>query len=366
MTNRERVLRVLNRQTPDRVPWFGDLDYWYSATRDKGQLADSYQGDGYFQLNHDLGVGFYLQGYFPFTQHNPGITFSEERQGDQKIRTMHTPRGSLTEIEQYLPTSSSWGYVKHFVEKPADLPAFQVYLESLEFTPAYEEAARRKDIIGDNGVVLCYTPRSPFMQMATSYVGVVNLVYLIADVPDQMRDIFAIMTQKYDLAAALSVASPAECIMIPENLSSEVVGTAYYKRYLRPYESKWIQRIREAGKFSFIHMDGTLRGLIKHVAETGFDVIEAATPFPSGDMTMEEIAAEITGDTIIWGGLPGIVFTPNFGADDISAHVKSMLQVMRRRPLYVLGVADQVPPDGILERVASVAALCDAFGRYEA
>ena len=51
------------------------------------------------------------------------------------------------------------------------------------------------------------------------------------------------------------------------------------------------QRIRQAGKHSFIHMDGTLKGLLKHVAETGFDVIEAATPLPSGDMTMEAIAA---------------------------------------------------------------------------
>ena len=203
------------------------------------------------------------------------------------------------------------------------------------------------------------------MQMVTTYVGIVNLVYLLADAPDEMMEIFDLMGKKYDLAAEIALNSPAECIMIPENLSSEVVGGSYYKRYLRPYESKWVNRIRQAGKYSFIHMDGTLKGLIKQVAETGFDVIEAATPYPSGDMTMEEIAAEIRGDTIIWGGLPGIVFTPNFGEGDFITHVKSILQVMRRKPGYVLGVADQVPPDGLLERVGRVAALCDEFGRYE-
>ena len=169
---------------------------------------------------------------------------------------------------------------------PHDLPAFQSYLESLEFTPAYTEAERRYGIIGDNGVVLCYTPRSPFMQMVTTYIGITNLVYLLIDAPDEMAQIFEIMEHKYDQAAELTVNSPAECIMIPENLSSEVVGARYYKKYLRPYESKWIQRIREAGKYSFIHMDGQLKGLIKLVAETGFDVIEAATPLPSGDLSM--------------------------------------------------------------------------------
>lgn len=355
---------LLSRKTPDRVPWFGDLDYWYSSTKTRGRLPTKYLGDGYFHLNKDLGVGFYLQGFFPFTQHNKTISFSEETNGEQQIRTMSTPRGDLTEIQQYLPTSFSWGYVKHFVGTAADLPAFKCYLESIEFSPAYDEAVRRKSIIGDNGVVLCYTPRSPFMQLVTTYIGIVNLVYLLADAPDEMMEIFDIMERKYDLAAEITVDSPAECIMIPENLSSEVVGASFYKRYLRPYESKWIKRIKQAGKYSFIHMDGTLRGLLKHVAETGFDVIEAATPFPSGDMTMEEIAAAITGDTIIWGGLPGIVFTPNFGEEEFVSHVKSILQVMRRKPGYVLGVADQVPPDGILERVGCVAALCDEFGRY--
>jgi hypothetical protein len=239
-----------------------------------------------------------------------------------------------------------------------------MFLESLEFTPAYAEAERRYPIIGDNGVVLCYTPRSPFMQMATTYVGIVNLVYLLADAPDEMARIFKIMEARYDQAAELTINSPAECIMIPENLSSEVVGAGYYKRYLRPYEARWIQRIREAGKFSFIHMDGTLKGLINLVAETGFDVIEAVTPYPSGDLTIEAIAARMTGDTIIWGGLPGIVFTPSFGANEFDAHVKEVLSVMRRQPRYVLGVADQVPPDGLLERVGRVAELCDRFGRY--
>jgi hypothetical protein len=364
MSNRERILTLLNHQTPDRVPWFGDLDYWYGAAQKKGQLAAQYLGDGYFQLNRDLGVGFYLQGYFPFTQHNTNISFSDKTCADQVIRTMRTPRGDLTEIQQYLPTSFSWGYVKHFVEKVEDLPAFKYYLESLAFSAEYEEAARRKSIIGDNGVVLCYMPRSPFMQMVTTYIGIVPLVYLLADAPDEMMEIFEIMERKYDLAAEISLDSPAECIMIPENLSSEVVGVSYYKRYLRGYESKWIQRIKQAGKTSFIHMDGTLKGLLKQVAETGFDVIEAVTPFPSGDMTMEEISAEITGETILWGGLPGIIFTPLFGETEFINHVKSILQVMRRRPNYVLGVADQVPPNGLIERVGSIAALCDQYGGY--
>ena len=364
MDNRERILKLLNREKPDRVPWFGDLDYWYASARTAGTLPEKYKGDGYFQLNRDLGVGFYLQGFFPFAQHNPGITFSENRIENTITRVIHTPHGDLTSISEYLPTSFSTGIVEHYVKSPSDLPAFQAYLASLSYTPAYDEAKRRYGIIGDNGVVLCYTPRSPFMEMVTTYIGITNLVYLLIDAPDEMAQIFEIMEEKYDQAAELTINSPAECIMIPENLSSEVVGARYYKKYLRPYESKWIQRIREAGKYSFIHMDGQLKGLIQLVAETGFDVIEAATPLPSGDISMQEIIDLVPGDTIIWGGMPGIMFTPLVGDEDFDIHTKAILSLMRQEPRFVLGVADQVPPNGTLKRVSRVIEICDEFGHY--
>ena len=364
MNSRERVLSLLSGSCPDRVPWFGDLDYWYSAAVKGNALEARYLADGYFQLNRDLGVGFYLQGFSPFKVHHKGVSFSETLNHGEMNRTMHTPKGDLHEKTQYLPTSFSSGYKKHFVENVEDLSKFRSYLESMTFTPAYEEAVRRKGIIGDNGVVLCYTPRSPFMQMATSYIGIENLIYLLDDAPDEMAEIFDIMERKYDIAAGITVDSPAECIMIPENLSSEVVGKEYYLKYMRGYESKWIKNVRQAGKHSFIHMDGTLKGLLKLVAETGFDVIEAVTPAPSGDMTMEEAAAEVTGDTILWGGLPGVIFTPNTDEEAFVAHVKYVLSIMRRKPGYVLGVADQVPPDGLIGRVGMVASLCEEYGRY--
>ena len=362
MNNRQRILSLLQRAAPDRLPWAGDLDYWYSAALRRGDLPERYQGDGYFQLNRDLGSGFYLQGFSPFEQRTPGIEFSEQREGDRLIRTMHTPAGELTEIQQYLPTSFSWGYVKHFAETPADLPAFKSYLESLEYSPAYAECERRRAIIGDNGVVLVYTPRSPFMELVTTYTGIINLVYLLADAPEEMAAILALMEHKHDIAAELAVLSPADCVMIPENLSSEVVGTGYYKKYLRPYERRWIERLRQAGKFSFIHLDGTLKGLLKLVVETGFDVVEAVTPLPSGDISMAEAIEIAAGGSILWGGLPGIVFTPSYSQEDFERHTIAMIELMKRQPNCVLGVADQVPPDGLLERVAAVARLCDAYG----
>ena len=70
--------------------------------------------------------------------------------------------------------------------------------------------------------------------------------------------------------------------MIPENLSSEVVGVSFYEQFLRPYHETWTSRIRAAGKISCIHLDGTLRGLLGRVASAGFDLHRGHDPGPRG------------------------------------------------------------------------------------
>ena len=365
MTNRERILAIIKGRKPDRVPWFADLDYWYGAAARAGTLDDKYKGDGYFRLLRDLGAGFYLQGYMPFRVESDGVRFETAQSGNKTVTTMKTPKGDLTEVTQWLPTSSSSGYVKHFVETSEDLEAFQYYIEHMHHAPDYTEAARRVDLVGDNGVVLCYTPRTPYMQMVTTYAGLTNFVYLLADCPDETRRLLDLMITRFDEGARLAVDSPAEFIMIPQNLSAEAVGLANYMEFLRPFEKQWIGWIREAGKTSLIHMDGTLRGLLTEVARTGFDIIEAVTPAPAGDMTMEEIAGVVGGGAIVWGGLPGVMFTPKVTDREFDDHVIHTLDIMRESPRYVLGVADQVPPDGLLSRVARVAELCDAYGKYK-
>ena len=77
--------------------------------------------------------------------------------------------------------------------------------------------------------------------------------------------------------------------------------------------------------------------------------------------------ANFTGDsrTILWGGVPGVYFTDLVSDEEFDRHVKEVLTVMRKEPRYVLGVADQVPPDGLTHRVKRVRELVDEFGEYE-
>jgi hypothetical protein len=89
-----------------------------------------------------------------------------------------------------------------------------------------------------------------------------------------------------------------------------------------------------------------VRGLLPKLGAVGFDAVEAVTPKPAGDLDVAEMRA-VAGraDLILWGGVPGALFAPPFTWSDMAAHVSHVLAAWRGQP-FVLGVADQVPPNG--------------------
>jgi hypothetical protein len=362
MNTRERVLAVLKGDKPDFVPWFGDLDYWITGLNDQGLMPEKYQGTGIFQLHKDLGVGYCLQGYYPFVKTYEGIQIVEDIHGTRRITTVKTPIGDIFQTMKYLPQSYCWGIENYFIKTWRDLKILRYWYEHTFYIPDYQKATDRYELIGENGLILCYLPRSPLMDLVVDLAGITAVTYALMDAQDEFNETISFLENKYNEAAEIALKSPAECLMIPENLSSEVIGKKLFLRYMQPYEEHWIRAIRNAGKYSFIHFDGTLRGLLSEVANTGFDVIQAITPAPVGDIPIKEIR-KWTGNTpVVWGGLPSIYFSDLITDLDFDRFVISVLEVMRQTPRSVLGVGCQVPPGARWERIKRVSQLVEQYG----
>jgi len=213
--------------------------------------------------------------------------------------------------------------------------------------------------------VLCYLPRTPLMRMVAVDAGIENVTMIYADAPAEFTRMFAALTESLDRASQVALDSPAEILMMPENLSSEVVGLRFFELFLKDFQSRWSRKIVEAGKFSCIHMDGTLAGLLRQESSVGLTFIEAMTPRPVGDIPIGEWASFRDGSpTIYWGGIPGSYFTPAVSDVEFDRHVKDVLSVMKEDRRMVLGVADQVPPDGLESRVGRVQQLVETYGLY--
>jgi hypothetical protein len=235
----------------------------------------------------------------------------------------------------------------------------------MRYEPDYAFAERRRRQVQDMGVVLCYLPLTPFMRMVAIDSGIENVTLIHADAPGEFAHMFVALVESSDRASQVALESPAEILMMPENLSSEVVGPRFFEMFMIDFQSRWSRRIIEAGKFSCIHMDGTLAGLLRQESSVGLTFIEAMTPAPVGDIPIGGWESYRNGArTIYWGGIPGSYFTPAVTEKEFERHVKEVLAVMRKDRRMVLGVADQVPPDGLESRVSRVQELVEQFGVY--
>jgi Uroporphyrinogen decarboxylase (URO-D) len=366
MTWREQALAVLAGKTPDVVPWFGDLDYWAGSLMARGLRPKGFpRSADYIRWHESLGVGFYLQGYSPFDCTYQSCEVREWREGELRYRSVETPRGKLRECWRYVPVSFSEAPVERLLKSEEDMPAYAFMMENARYAPNYDPARERAAQVGGAGLTLAYLTRSPLMQMVAVDAGIETVAVLAMTAQSGFDELFEILRESSDRACEISLGAPVDVLMIPENLSSEVVGKTFFERYLRAFQERWNARIRARGVHSCIHMDGTLRGLLREEASVGLSFIEGMTPSPVGDLPVDEWKAFAgSSSTVFWGGIPGSYFSSVVSDDEFERHVRHVLSVMRREPRYVLGIADQAPPDTLESRVRRVRDLVDAYGRY--
>lgn len=383
MNPRERILAIPRGDTPDRVPWFADFTWWTYAMEQRGEVPlGLYSGQatggwqpylkfdatpGLIDLHRELNAGFYFgSGYYPYrTVYDDTVRVTEELHGRTLRKTIETPVGTLTEARTYLPQSFVEALSVRQIKSPADLRVLRYVVEHEHYEPDYGVALRRRPLLEGVGITMYVMPRTPAMELMCERGGIEIFVDLWLEARSELEETLQAMEHKYAEAAAIVVASPVEFVWTGAGpISSEVVGKRFYERYVHPWEQKWIQQLHEAGKYSVVHMDGTLRGLIRQVAALGCTAIEAITPAPVGDLTMQEAREFVGPDTILWGGLPSVYWTSFVDESEFERMVRELLSVMTREPRYVLGVGDQVPPTALCHRLTQVAELVERYGAY--
>lgn len=361
----ESFLKLLRRERAEEIVWTADLSYWLTARKRDGVADPAWDTEeGYLKFHFDLGVMpyyYYEKFWLAQPSYDSSVQIETRVEGEHTVTHIRTPRGELVEVSQYLPLSYSTGIVKHFVESEADLDVLLDILERRTLVPAcLEDYAERRELWRRyDGFPCLGLPRSPLASLAVEWAGMVNLAYLIADCPSKVEAALGVMAEQLEpiIKAVCDVAPPL--VHFPDNLSSANL-TGWYDRYLAPHHRHWVERLHAAGVACAVHLDGTVRGLLPKLVSSGFDAIEAVTPKPVGDLDVAEMD-QLAGDRVIlWGGVPGAMFAPPYTWEDMEAHVRHVLDTWRGRP-FVLGVADQVPPDGNIEfcrRIADLVRSC--------
>ena len=339
------------------VVWTADITYWIAGQGDAAAQSES----GYLALCRDLSIMpyyWYDRFWLGRPVYDSTVDVASETRGDQSVRRWRTPLGDLCEETAFLPQSSSVGVTRFPVQTQADLRALLYLIEHRTMVPDCldDYPARAAMWAASDGLPSVALPRSPLAAFLYEWAGMEHGIYLIADYPDLIDHLFKLMeAQESPIIDAVCQAAPP-LIHFADNLSSDNLA-GYYDRYMAGGHARRIERLHTAGVKCAVHLDGTVAALLPKLASVGFDAIEALTPYPAGDMHIEHMRAAACNDhVILWGGIPGIMFAPPYTWHDMQQHVLQLLDAWRDTR-FIVGVGDQVPPDGQIDFCRRIAAM---------
>ncbi|HVP18759.1 MAG TPA: hypothetical protein VMU36_07165 [Spirochaetia bacterium] len=361
MTPRERLETVLAGGTPDAVPFFPVLRFWWAQQEEKGTLPERWKGEGGLaRLHAEVPCGTYWPPENHWRKEYSRCAEKSETRGFERVTVYETPRGALRRVERFLPESQCWAPIEWPVKSRVDLRALCFLAADRRFLPdtdAFLECVREW---GSQGLPLLLPPvRSPICALVYEWTGVECLSFLLADCPAEVEGALKVLTDADDPVFEILCRWPcAPLVEMNDNLSSEVMAGLVRRFGMQTYARR-ASELHAAGKLVSVHIDGTLRGLLPLFPGLGFDCMEGLTPLPAGDLDIQDLRVLAGPNIRLWGGLPGAIFSPTFPEEEFRRAVAHALDVVRKDHRFILGIGDLLPPDGILDRVKWVSSLVE-------
>ena len=116
-------------------------------------------------------------------------------------------------------------------------------------------------------------------------------------------------------------------------------------------------RLHRAGRFVHSHWDGHSHTILPYLKESGLDSIEALTPEPQGNITLEEIKEAVGDSIVVLDIIPAIHFLPQYSTAEVLDFTKRVIDMFA--PRLILGVSDEISSIGQIEKIEAVSQLID-------
>lgn len=208
------------------------------------------------------------------------------------VTTLSTPKGELRQIAEEMP-----GYPRMVTERYAktieDVAKLIEYFSSLSVKVAPEIVKKIKDLqklAGERGVLFCRTNGTPLGMCYRVYSDITNLIYLIADAPRTMKELFDCMEDKYlQLYEGMLRAAPEiDAFFGMDDTSTTLISPDMFDSFNVELTNKRADLCHACGKIYMHHSCGLIRNLLPIYRKTRMNGVDAFTPPPIGDVGYAE------------------------------------------------------------------------------
>ncbi len=346
MTKREMNLRIFEGKPVPQVFFQPRIEPWFELHKLKGTLPEEFMGLDVRGLYDQLDISMRYSQYFtgqpdPVQRtYSPAVKCRTESTSDRMVNVIETPYGELV-TRYHITYDAGWRIVDFPVKGPEDLRKLRWVFENTRYSYSPENFQLGSDYFGDRGQPQFWVPRCPYQALALDWMKFEDFVMALMDVPEDFEPVMKAIDDSYDdLFSQLATSEGPKIINFGENVDCQLLSPRFFEKYHLAYYHKRSTPLRKAGIFTTIHLDGSLRTLLPYFADLPFDGLEALTPRPMGDVTLEELGAHMNGKVLL-DGIPAVFFLPPFTLEDVQACVEKIIKLFG--PRLVLGISDEIP-----------------------
>jgi len=376
MTSRERLIKTLNRELPDRVPVAPDTSNMIPARLTGKPFWDLYLYQdppiwkAYIDCVKHFGFDSLLDGYVPIQFEELGEIDRELVQAiiyqdDEKIITrfykMANGKRFWTENVNIYPRTNPYIYTNISKMNMPKEPGTFKDVEGIKQGPAGEELLKlAKCELGDHGLlgVFCGT---------TGLIRNDEEIYDAFDNPEKYakrsEDYLKAFEKRFYKLMSLETKPDFICLGFSGTLVFQTVD--FVKEYVLPITKKMSKLAKENGLFSHVHSCGPEAQLVKMFAEeTDLTIIDPLEIAPMGNCNLKELK-RLYGDKIV---LKGNLHTTNTmlqgTVEEVIAASCQAIDDAAEGGGFVLSTGDQCGRDTPDANIFAMLEAAEKHGRY--
>ncbi len=355
--------RVVFEQAGGRIIWQPRILCWFSDKQFAGeQLPEPYRGMDLYDIYRSLGCSARLYEFnscFRRVEH-ADVTVQRRPLSDTDTETViETPVGRQVAVSRLSGNSPHPITLKWEVETLDELrvAAWRERHATWEWDQGQYELWMER--AGDLGAPTMFMPRMNVQCLYIEKMGVENAVYAIYDQPDEVEAFFDALDRCHDRLIDVICESPIEIVNFGENIHAGTLSPDLFQRWHLPECRRRCERLHAAGKFVCSHWDGDTGPLLPFARETGLDGIEAITPVPQGDVTLEEVRQALGDEMFLIDGIPAVYFDDTYPVETLIETTERIIDLFA--PKLVLGISDEISSTGDIERIRIVGEIVDRY-----
>jgi uroporphyrinogen decarboxylase len=353
MTHRERFIKALNHETPDRVPFYMKFC---------PQLVDRCEREtGTRDFGEHFGFDFRRE-YLTPSRHQPDFARFHD----------HVPENARFSDwgMMMVPFPDSPNYRKHYPSMTGFTSVEQIEtypFPDVEADYRYEPLRAAARAAHDAGYAFGAGFDLGPIQTLWTLVGMDRfMMEATLGEPFILALHEKVMGLLLDQARQLTTVG-ADIIFNGDNFATQrglMVSRGFWRDWYGPSHRRLIEVLKAADpdvKY-YYHADGMMQELIPDMVEIGVDIIDPVQP---ECMDPAEIKKEY-GDRIVISGTVGIQRTMPFGTpDDVKAEVRKRIETVGPGGGFLLAPTHTLPPEVPWENILAFADAAKTYGRYD-